>query len=73
MTRKEALKMRYAIIKLEMEDGSFEYLHQDIPDFAFIKDESQALRMDFAKALRISLTMGTIGMRHSIITKREWQ
>ena len=55
-----------------MEDGSFEYLHQDYPNLAFIKDECQALRMDFAKALRISLTMGTMGMRHSIITKKEW-
>lgn len=61
-----------SIIKLEMEDGSFEYLHQDLPDLVFIKDECQALRMDFAKALRISLVMGTMGMRHSIITKREW-
>lgn len=62
-----------SIIKLEMEDGSFEYLHQDFPTLAFIQDEGQALRMDFAKALRISLVMGTMGMRHSIITKREWQ
>lgn len=60
-----------SIIKLEMEDGSFEYLYQDLPDLVFIKDECQALRMDFAKALRISLAMGTMGMRHSIITKRE--
>lgn len=62
-----------SIIKLEMEDGSFEYLHQDLPDFVFIKDECQALRMDFAKALRISFDMGTMGIRHSIVTKREWQ
>lgn len=62
-----------SIIKLEMEDGSFEYLHQDFPNLAFIKDECQALRMDFAKALRISLAMGTMGIRHSIVTKREWQ
>lgn len=61
-----------SIIKLEMEDGSFEYLHLDYPNLAFIKDEDQALRMDFAKALRISLTMGTMGIRHSIVTKREW-
>ena len=61
-----------SIIKLEMEDGSFEYLHKDFPNLSFINDESKALLMDFAKALRISLTMGTMGMRHSIITKREW-
>ena len=62
-----------SIIKLEKEDGSFEYLHQDLPDLVFIKDECQALRMDFAKALRISLDMGIMGIRHSIVTKREWQ
>lgn len=55
-----------------MKDGSFEYLHQDIPNFAFIKDEGMALRMDFAKALRISFDMGTMGIRHSIVTKKEW-
>lgn len=62
-----------SIIKLEKEDGSFEYLHQDYPILAFIKDEGSALRMDFAKALRISLAMGTMGIRHSIVSKREWQ
>lgn len=61
-----------SIIKIEMKDGSFEYLHQDIPNFAFIKDEGMALRMDFAKALRISFDMGTMGIRHSIVTKKEW-
>lgn len=61
-----------SIIKLEMEDGSLEYLHHDFPELSFIKDECHALRMDFAKALRISFIMGTMGMRHSIITKREW-
>lgn len=61
-----------SIIKLEMEDGSLEYLHHDFPNLAFIKDEGQALRMDFAKALRISFDMGIMGIRHSIVTKREW-
>ena len=55
-----------------MEDGSLEYLHHDFPNLAFIKDECQALRMDFAKALRISFDMGIMGIRHSIVTKREW-
>lgn len=62
-----------SIIKLEKEDGSFEYLHQDFPILVFIEDEGSALRMDFDKALRISLAMGTMGMRHSIVTKREWK
>lgn len=61
-----------SIIKLENEDGSFEYLYQEFPILAFINDEGSALRMDFAKALRISFAMGTMGMRHSIVTKREW-
>lgn len=61
-----------SIIKLENENGSFEYLYHDFPELVFIKDEGQALRMDFAKALRISLAMGTMGIRHSIVTKREW-
>lgn len=62
-----------SIIKLEMEGGSFEYLHREYPSLVFTKDEGSALRMDFAKALRISLAMGTMGIRHSIVSKREWQ
>lgn len=62
-----------SIIKRELADGSFEYLHRDFPRLEFIRDERLALRMDFDKALRISLAMGTMGIRHSIVTKKEWE
>ena len=62
-----------SIIKRELSDGSFEYLQRYFPRLEFIRDERLALRMDFDKALRISLAMGTMGIRHSIVTKKDWE
>lgn len=61
-----------SIIKVTKDDGSIGYVHS-IKDTIEICDNAEdALRMDFQTTLSVALALGTLQIRHSMITNPTW-
>lgn len=62
-----------SIIKVTKDDGSIGYVHS-IQDTIEICDNAEdALRMDFQTTLSVALALGTLKIRHSMITNPQWK
>lgn len=60
------------IIRVTMPDGSFGYVQSTTPTISYTDNKQYALRMDNFQAMRIALALGTLGIPHSMETRREW-
>ena len=60
------------IIRVTMPDGTFGYVLSTQPSITYTPDKLQALRMDFNQAMGIAIALGTLGIPHSMETRREW-
>lgn len=57
------------IIKVTTRDNKTGYVSKTQPTIETTEREEQALRMDIHTTLVVAMTLGTMGIRHSMITK----
>lgn len=57
------------IIKVTTRDNKTGYVSRTQPTIETTEREEQALRMDIQTTLAVAMTLGHLGIRHSMITK----
>lgn len=58
-----------SIIRVTLEDGQTGYVSSTYPQIETSTDIKQAKKMEFGETLSVALTLGTLGIPHSMITK----
>lgn len=61
-----------SIIRVTLEDGQFGYVSSTYPQIETTTDIRHALRMEFQETLAVALALGTMGIKHSMISKKTW-
>lgn len=61
------------IIKVTKSDNTTGYVSSTYPKIETTEREEQALRMDIRTTIAVAMTLGNLGIRHSMITKGDGQ
>lgn len=61
------------IIKVTKSDNTTGYVSSTYPNIETTEREEQALRMDIRTTIAVAMTLGNLGIRHSMITKGDGQ